>query len=74
MSEAVQFPAGLIGDGLCLPPDQILEAALGKYASVVLVGETDEGEIEVCGSHGAADSMMLLAWAQNFLVTNRVVR
>lgn len=66
-------PAG-VGDGFIVKPDQILTEAAGKYRALVLVGETDSGDIEVCGSGGAGDTLILLAWAQNFIVNNRVTR
>lgn len=63
-----------VGDGHIVSPESILTEAAGKYATLVLVGETEEGEIQVCGSHGAPDSLLLLAWAQAFIVANKVSR
>lgn len=62
------------GDGHVIAPDQVLSEAAGKYFRLVVVGEAEDGEIHVCGSHGAPDSLMLLAWAQQFIVSNRVAR
>lgn len=73
-AEIVQLHTGEVGDGYVVTPDDILSAAAGKYHTLVLIGENEAGEIEVCGSHGAGDTLLLLAWAQNFIVNNRVSR
>lgn len=64
----------LVGDGFVMDPDQVLEANKGRFFRVVLVGETEDGDIKVAGTHSAPESLMLLAWATAFLVNNRVMR
>lgn len=63
-----------IGGGIELEPDYVLEAAKGEFESVVIVGEREDGTISVRGSHGPGDTIMLLMWAQNFLVEKRTFR
>lgn len=63
-----------VGDGYVVPPDQVLDVAKGKYVKIVAVGETADGEIEILGSHGAPESVLLLSYGQQWLVTNRTVR
>jgi hypothetical protein len=59
---------------LPVPPDQVLDHAKGRYLAVVVVGETEGGGIEVAGSNGAAESVLLLGWAKMYLVQNSVHR
>jgi len=73
-AEIVSLHPGEVGDGFVVAPDQVLSEAMGKYSAVVVVGEKADGDIEVCGSGGAGDTLILLAWAQNFIVQNRVSR
>jgi hypothetical protein len=75
MGDLIALPSsGMIGDGIALPADQVLEQAKGKYRRAVLVGETPDGEIQVCGTAGSGDSALLLLWAINFLTNNIVAR
>ena len=64
----------LVGDAYKVPPEDVLEAAKEGARAVVVVTETEDGEILVASSEGAGDALMLLAWAQAFLVENRVQR
>jgi len=73
-AEIIHLQQGEVGDGYVVPPDNVLEHAKGKFHSLTVVGETEDGEIQVCGTHSPAETLMLLAWAQNFLVQNRVAR
>ncbi len=74
MGEAVELHVAEVGPGHVVPPDQVLTEALTKYETLVLVGETADGEIQVCASHHTGEALILLMWAQNFLVQNRTVR
>lgn len=73
-TNVIDFRPQIVGDGIKVDVDQILEANKGEFVRIVLVGEREDGEIVVAGSDSAAESLMLLAWGQNFLVSNLVAR
>lgn len=70
----VRLHVAELGDGVVIAPDQILEVAAGKYRMLTMVGETHDGEIQVMGSHSGPESVVLLAYGQNFLVQNMTAR
>ena len=49
-----------IGEGVHLPPDKVLSAALGKLDEVVVIGLTEDGEPYIAGSEGVAKSLWLM--------------
>lgn len=73
-AEVLRLVPPSVGDAYEIAPDQVLDAAKGKYETVIVVGETADGEIEIAGSAGAGDALALLLWATNFLVQNRTAR
>jgi len=74
VAEIIQFEPGAVGDGFRVSPDDVLEAAKGGFVSVVVVGQSADGEIVVAGSDGAPERLMLLQWASLHMVSNRVSR
>lgn len=67
MSNVVELETGEVGDGYVLNIDDLLEAAKGANLSdVVIIGTDDDGELYVASSHGRAEAMMLLAFAQHW--------
>lgn len=71
-TNVTKFRLELVGSGIKIDVDQILEEAKGNFVRIAMVCEREDGEIEVRGSDGAAESLMLLAWGQNFIVNNMV--
>lgn len=63
-----------VGDGVHLEADQILEQNKGEFQSIAMVGRRPDGSMAVAGTDSAAESVLLLAWAQSFLVNNHCLR
>ena len=59
------------GDGLHIEADKILNAALGKYIAVVLVGVDEEDALHVHGTDGAAQTNWLLDLAKGVLINGQ---
>lgn len=64
----------LVGDGVSLSPDDILENNKGQFVRLCIIGVMEDGEYAVAGTDSAAETMMLCQWASNFLVNNLVAR
>lgn len=43
-----------------LSPDAVLEGAKGQLRQVVIIGEDQDGKVQVYGSHGNAETFWLL--------------
>lgn len=66
-AEVVRFPGITCLD---LPPDRLLEEALGKLESVVILGETKDGEEYFAFSLGSAPEILwLMERAKHSLMT-----
>lgn len=70
----IGFRPQIVGDGIKLDCDDILEANKGEFDRLVLVGVKPSGEYVVAGTESAAESLMLLQWGSHFLVGNDVAR
>lgn len=69
-----QTREGIVGDGIKLDPDDILENNKGEFVSLALVGRRADGEICVAGTDSAAESLLLLQWGSQFIINNEVGR
>jgi hypothetical protein len=67
-TNVIGFRPQIVGDGIKVDVDQILEANKGEFVRLVMVGERADGEIAVAGSDSPAESMMLLILGQNHIV------
>ena len=57
MSNIVDFPGTTYGD---IPPDRVLESAIGKMDTVIIIGYDDEGMEYFASSTGDATEMVWL--------------
>ena len=57
-----------IGEGVALPADRVLEAAVGELDTVIVIGTAKDGSLYVASSEGAADSFATIALAQRWLL------
>lgn len=73
-AEIIQLDTGIVGDGIKIDADQILEANKGEFVRLALVGEREDGSLAVAGTDSAAESLLLLNWGAHFIVSNRVER
>lgn len=73
-AEILELHPGAVGDGFKVTPDDVLQHAIGRLDSVLVVGLSKDGDLYVAGSHGAPDSAFLAARAQHYLVTFNVSR
>ena len=67
-SNVIGFRPQIVGDGIKVDVDQILEANKGAFIRLVMVGERADGEIAVAGSDSLTESMMLLILGQNYII------
>jgi len=74
MSNVVDIGPRLVGDGVTLQPESVLEAAKGRLESVVVIGVQPDGEMYVAGTAGVAESFFLIARAQHWFIENEVLR
>jgi hypothetical protein len=71
MSNVVKLEPVEIGDGYRFDPDELLEANKGAGWSILaLIGEID-GEIVVCGSANAGETLILLEKAKLKIIGER---
>lgn len=63
----VQLAPDVIGDGMALDANLVLEAAVGELDRVVVVGIHTDGSLYVASSHGA-ETLELVAQAQRHLL------
>lgn len=59
---------GIVGDGVIVDPENVLSGPAGLLRMVVVVGIDLDGELYVAGSHGTAESHLLLGRASADLV------
>ena len=63
------FPNRLIGAGLKVSPDQVLEQAQGKILhACVVIGWDADGKIYVAGSEGVQESVFMMEAAKQWLL------
>lgn len=66
MATVVSFPGKTI---LALPPDQVLERAMGQLDAVVVIGQDRQtGEVYVAGSHDLAETILSIERAKRALL------
>lgn len=51
---------GVIGDGVKLDPDAILEANKGAFTSLAIVGIDKDGIIQICMTDTIAETLLML--------------
>jgi hypothetical protein len=73
-AEIVPLRPGLIGDGLRVEPDDVLDAARGKLPVVVVCGLDRNGELYLASSDGAEKAYFLMERAKFWLLDHRVAR
>ena len=72
MINIIPLNPAIVGEGIALNPDTILDNAKGCFVQVVVVGTTDEGEVEVRSSHSIAEAYMALGVAMAKIVDGRL--
>lgn len=65
---AIFSPKGGVGEGVSLPPDKVLKAALGVLDDVVVIGEDKEGALYVASSEGAPITIAMIALAHRHML------
>lgn len=59
-----------VGDGYYVDPDVVLTEAIGEYTNVVVVGQTEDGALDVVGSSTMGEANLLLDLAKKHLLDN----
>jgi len=59
---------GIIGDGVAVDCDQVLDACKGDFLQVVVVGFDKDGQIRMNSSHGSRDALWLLRRGEHHLL------
>ena len=55
---------------LPIPPDRVLESAIGQVSEVVVIGYDHDGELYIASSHGKKPELLwMLEQVRNVLVT-----
>lgn len=68
MTEPTPFMPKIIGDGLELLPDEVLESCKGQYVRAVIIGLDKDGGIHLHTSHGSRECLWLLERAKLHLM------
>lgn len=56
-----------LGAELRMDPDRVLNAAVGQYKHVVVVGLREDGEVVLAGSPRLSETTALIEWARRDL-------
>lgn len=67
MADIIPLKPGMIGSGIHIEPDQVLEMAKGKFTQVIVVG-MENGELVISGSDGQEMALWMLFKAQIDLI------
>lgn len=65
----LRFTPKEVGENFVVECDNVLEAAKGQLAEVVIVGTTPDGENYVASSHGMAKTIFLMEYAKYLLLS-----
>ena len=69
MTDVIQLVPDEVGDDYAFKADEILEANKGKFESLVLIGEDEDGELVICGTHNAGVSNIMIDMAKQQLIS-----
>lgn len=61
---------GVVGDGVVIDPDTILEANKGLFTKLVLVGQDENGVMHVASSHSESEAFLMLHVGADMMVHN----
>jgi len=68
MSEVIKLVPDEVGEDYCIDPDQVMAEHKGKLTALVLIGEDEDGDIVIAGSHNAGVSNILIDQAKQQLI------
>jgi hypothetical protein len=73
-AEIVHLHPGAVGESFRIEPDQVLDAAKDKMATVVVLGLDRNGELYLASSDGAERAYFLMERAKLWLLDHNTVR
>ena len=69
MGEVVKLKLVEVGESFRFNPDELLEDAKGQeYATVVIIGQDEDGEVRISGTANAGETLILMELAKLKLV------
>ena len=69
MAEIITFNPEAVGDGYAVDSDAVLDGAKGRnYSRLVIIGETDDGDLYVASTSGVGEILILIELAKRFIV------
>lgn len=68
MTEVIQLVPDEVGDDYAFKADEILESNKGKFESLVLIGEDEDGDLVICSTHNAGVANIMLDLAKQQLI------
>jgi len=69
VGEVVKFDPIVVGEGFRFDPDEMLEGIKGRgYATVCVLAEKEDGELEVFGNANAGETLILIERAKHQIV------
>lgn len=69
MADIIQFKTDVVGGGVRVDPDAVLESAKG-IRSAVVIGTQSDGEMYFASSDGAFETLWLIEKAKAFLMSH----
>lgn len=64
MGDVISLGLEVVGDGVRVAPNDVLNSAVGKLSDVLIVGTDENGELYIAASDGIEHSVYLLECAK----------